>query len=150
MSLHDCGEYKKSLCYPHTGTTFNKPATQIPQRNSPISYNASFCNRNVHMCAYFCYKMMHCEIFVCCIVGFVRSSFIINQVELVSICHDHMVWVSSHEPTTWWILQVSCSTLRFVQGPVSKEITTCSCIQINNQHYNIKWIWKLWCPFSFA
>ena len=31
---------------------------------SPISHNAPFCNRNVHICAYFCYKMVHCGIFV--------------------------------------------------------------------------------------
>ena len=37
-----------------------------------ISHNAIFCNRNVHMCAHFCYKMVHCGIFVWCILGFVR------------------------------------------------------------------------------
>ena len=31
---------------------------------SPISYNVPFCNRNVHMCAHFCYKMVHFAIFV--------------------------------------------------------------------------------------
>ena len=34
-------------------------SSQIPQCTSPISHNAPFCNRNVHMCAHFCYKMMH-------------------------------------------------------------------------------------------
>ena len=28
------------------------------------SHNASFRNRNVHMCAHFCYEMVHCRIFV--------------------------------------------------------------------------------------
>ena len=28
----------------------------------PISHNTLFCNRNVHMCAHFCYKMVHCGI----------------------------------------------------------------------------------------
>ena len=37
-----------------------------------MSHNAPFCNRNVHMCAHFCYEMVHCGIFVWCIVGFVR------------------------------------------------------------------------------
>ena len=36
------------------------------------THNAPFCNRNVHIRAYFCYKMMHCGIFVWCIVGFMR------------------------------------------------------------------------------
>ena len=44
----------------------------IPQCTSPISHNASFWNRNVHMCAHFCYKIMHCGIFVGCIGRFVR------------------------------------------------------------------------------
>ena len=33
------------------------------------SHNAPFCNRNVHMCAHFCCKIVHCGIFVWCIVG---------------------------------------------------------------------------------
>ena len=41
----------------------NKPDAQIPQCIRPISHNASFCNRNVHMYAHFCYKMMYCVIF---------------------------------------------------------------------------------------
>ena len=39
---------------------------------SSISHIAPFCNRNVHMCAHFCYKIVHCGIFAQCIVGFVR------------------------------------------------------------------------------
>ena len=46
--------------------------TQIPQCTNPISHNAPLCNKNVHICAHFCYKMVHCGIFVQCIVGFVR------------------------------------------------------------------------------
>ena len=57
----------------------NRPVTQIPQCTSPLSHNASFCNKNVHMCAHFCYKMVHCgyssnafwdvwECFVICII----------------------------------------------------------------------------------
>ena len=47
----------------------NRPVSQIPQCTCVISHNAIFCNRNVHMCAHFCYKMLHCGIFVKCIVG---------------------------------------------------------------------------------
>ena len=47
------------------------PVAQIPQCTSPISNNASSCNRNVHMCAHFCYKMVHCGIWDQCIVGLV-------------------------------------------------------------------------------
>ena len=32
---------------------------QMPQCISPISLNTPCCNRNVHMCAHFCYKMVH-------------------------------------------------------------------------------------------
>ena len=48
---------------------------QIPQCSSPISHNAPFCNRNVHMCAHFYYKMEHYGIFVYCIIVFVRSVY---------------------------------------------------------------------------
>ena len=50
----------------------NKTISQIPECICVISHNATFCNRNVHMCAHFCYKMVHCGIFVWCILGFVR------------------------------------------------------------------------------
>ena len=50
----------------------NRPITQIPQYTSPIPNNVPFCDRNVHMCAHFCYKMVHCGIFVSCIVAFLR------------------------------------------------------------------------------
>ena len=46
---------------------------KIPPLTSPISHNASFCNSNVQTCAHFCHKMVHCGIFVSCIVGFVRQ-----------------------------------------------------------------------------
>ena len=49
----------------------NRPVAQIPQCTIPIPHNAPFCNRNVHICAHFCYKMVHCGIFVWCIRGFV-------------------------------------------------------------------------------
>ena len=35
----------------------NKPISQIPRFTRQISRNAPFCNRNVHTCAHFCYKM---------------------------------------------------------------------------------------------
>ena len=45
----------------------------MPQCTSPISHNAPFCNRNVHLYANFCYKIVYCGIFVWCIVGFVQE-----------------------------------------------------------------------------
>ena len=33
--------------------------SQIPQCIGQVSHNAPICNRNVHICAHFCYKMMH-------------------------------------------------------------------------------------------
>ena len=36
------------------------PISQISTCTSPISNNAPFCNRNVHICAHFCYKMVQC------------------------------------------------------------------------------------------
>ena len=38
----------------------NRPISQIPQSIIIISHNAPVCNRNVHTCAHFCYKMIHC------------------------------------------------------------------------------------------
>ena len=50
----------------------NRPIWHIPECIKQISHNAPFCDRNVHTCAHFCYKMSHCEIWHRCILGFVR------------------------------------------------------------------------------
>ena len=68
----------------------NWPNSQIPQCTCPLSHNTPFCNRNVHMCAHLCYKMLHCGTSVWCIVGFVRwvySWYIV-------ILNEN--WLSSH------------------------------------------------------
>ena len=76
---------------------FNRPVSQIPQCNCPISHlsvmscgystdqshktfqfncpisqYAPFCSRNIHICALLYCKMIHCGIFLLCIVGFVK------------------------------------------------------------------------------
>ena len=38
----------------------NTPVSQLPQCTSPIPHNATFSTKNVHMCAHFSYKMVHC------------------------------------------------------------------------------------------
>ena len=48
----------------------NRPISQIPQSIKQTSHSAPFCNRKVHICAHFCYKMVHCGIWNWCIVGF--------------------------------------------------------------------------------
>ena len=37
-----------------------------------ISQNALFCNRNLRACVHFCYKLVHCETWGRCTLGFVR------------------------------------------------------------------------------
>ena len=54
--------------------TSYRPISQIPQYIRKITHNASFCNRNVHTRAHFCYKIVHCRIWVWSIVGFVILS----------------------------------------------------------------------------
>ena len=63
----------------------NRPISQIPQRICAISHNAAFCNRNVHMCAHFCYKMLHCGISVWCILGFVRWDYYTSTMAIVAM-----------------------------------------------------------------
>ena len=41
-----------------------RPVAQIPQYNRQTPHNASFRNRNVHMCSHFCHKMVHCGMLV--------------------------------------------------------------------------------------
>ena len=41
-----------------------------------ISHNVPFCNRNVHTCAHFCYKMVHCGICVAALWDLCNRSII--------------------------------------------------------------------------
>ena len=53
----------------------NRPTSQILQCTKRISHYAPFCNRNVHTCAHFCYKVVNCGIWDWCIVEFVRQVY---------------------------------------------------------------------------
>ena len=78
------------------------PNSQIPQCISPISHNALFCNRNVHMCAHFCHKMVHCGIFgsipflVISLQQFFRISW------LHSWCMQNFVMITSLQFRLQW------------------------------------------------
>ena len=52
--------------------TANRPISEIPQCIRQLSHNVPFCNRNMHTCAHFCYKMMHCGVFVLGTAGFLK------------------------------------------------------------------------------
>ena len=43
---------------------FIRPVVQIPQCIIQILHNAPFSDKNVHLCAHFCYKIVHRGIFV--------------------------------------------------------------------------------------
>ena len=74
----------------------NRPISQIPQCTSSISHNAPFCNRNVHMCAHFCYKMGHCGILIRCIMGSVRWVYYIEAWTLTDTVFDCYNLGSTH------------------------------------------------------
>ena len=57
----DIVQYQWYLIKDKTG---DRPIVQILQCIHVVSHDAPFCNRNVHMRAHFCYKMVHCGIFV--------------------------------------------------------------------------------------
>ena len=87
-----------------------------------ISHNASFCSRNVHTCAHFCYKMVHCGKWDWCIVGFALRVYcnIVRWRHMTSLGHRltiialHMLFCvsiaallsvmeKSQEPNTWLV-----------------------------------------------
>ena len=55
----------------HIWGPYRSISQQIPRCIGQISHNIPLCNRNVHMCAHFCYKVVHCGIWDWCTVGFV-------------------------------------------------------------------------------
>ena len=79
------------ISQPSLGTRtwiINRPISQIPECICAISHNATFCNRNVHTCAHFCYKMVHCGIYVWCIVGFVRWVYCTHLKQWMQFTHQ--------------------------------------------------------------
>ena len=78
----------------------NNPVAQITQCISLVSYNAPLCNRNVHLCAPFCYKIVHCGIWAWCIVGFTRWDCC--DIGL-SIPHEAAMTSSHGDSGHWWI-----------------------------------------------
>ena len=64
----------------------NRPMSQILQCIRQISHNTTYCNRNVHTCAHFCYEMVYCGIWYWCFVVFVRPvSFVLFLCTRLSI-----------------------------------------------------------------
>ena len=59
----------------------NKHVSQFPQCIGHISHNALFCNRNVHVCAHFCYEMVHYGI---CRIGLLDIRIFVHMVCAVS------------------------------------------------------------------
>ena len=61
-----------------------------PVSSRTIIYNAPFCKRSVHICAHFCYKMVHCVVIVQHIVGLVRWVYFrlpfITEMFLMFLC----------------------------------------------------------------
>ena len=82
----------------------NRPVSQIPQCTSPISHNATFCGRNVQMRAHFCYKMVHCVIFVWCIVGLVWwVTEVLDTCNLMFFGISMNFFTSRFCPILWWL-----------------------------------------------
>ena len=77
---------------------------KIPQCTRTICHNAPLCNRNVHMCAHFCYKVVHCGTFGRRIIEFVRW-----------IYPNESLWPTTSPPL---LMMTSCIT-----GPLWGEST---------------------------
>ena len=86
---------------------YNKPISQIPQCIRQISHNATFCNRNVHTCAHFCYKKVHWGICHRCILGFVRWFYWtqLTQVFRLEVEKDYQTDCTCLEPG-WYQFKV--------------------------------------------
>ena len=95
------------------GHILNRSAAQIPQCVSPVSHNAPFCNRNVHMCAHFCYKMVHCGIFVWCIMGFVLWLHCYKMISALNLNQEWNLWVRWVQGAWHWVIGYTGLHLKF-------------------------------------
>ena len=97
------GLFRENTC---CGLYWYRPVSQIPQYTSLISHNAPSCNRNLHMCAHFCHKMVHWGIFVKWIMGLWVGSIDMGCLSLFT-CG----WVNTQETyvlTFYYILVSNC------------------------------------------
>ena len=81
-----------------------RPIAPIPQCTSPISHNALFCNRNVHLCAHFCYKFLHCGMFRLLHYGICEMGPIETETEMSSFWWNFHHWL--HWKLSKWQLSV--------------------------------------------
>ena len=84
----------------------NKPVT-IPQYTSHISHNAPFCNRNVHICAHFCYKMVYCgNLWDGCIMhcGISEKGLLMHWTDTWDWCRRHICTKCYHSTIELLIL----------------------------------------------
>ena len=65
--IYQCGGFDND-----NTKAYNRAISNIPRQ---LSHNAPLCNRNVHTCAHFCYKVVHYGIWDCCIVGFLQQVY---------------------------------------------------------------------------
>ena len=71
-----------------------------------IPESTTLCNGNVHICAYFCYKVVHCGIWNWCIAGFVTSILPCCGISYKGPIEMNWHWVSAkhqeaEDPLQW-------------------------------------------------
>ena len=84
--------------------------SQIPRCIRQISQTAPFWNRNVHTCAHFCYKMVHCGIWNCCIVEFVKWIYCKDRTQiLLRTQKRHCLAITNLQH--WWFFKLTKKSL---------------------------------------
>ena len=75
-----------------------------------MSHNAPICNRNMHTCAHFCYKMRHCGIFICALWdlwrGYSRSRCTRVEIFFFKDGHEQLSYV----PNIWLFMKMTWHT----------------------------------------
>ena len=96
----------------------NRPISQIPQCIRQISHNAPFCNRNVHICAHFCYKMLHYGIWHRGILGFVKWVYYQKYVFGVTLHRNNIqcTCTTAKLPKCCSIVKLRCDNLQIAMA----------------------------------
>ena len=126
-----------------------RSVVKIPLCTSPLSHIAPFCNRNVHMCAHFCYKMVQCGIFVWCTVGFVRWFYCKLKVQCLSFatqCNTRTYYNESHSDVYMCSNQTIC-TLIAKSSPTRLLKTMYSWSQVWWLTPTRPLVFHFWCPY---
>ena len=96
---------------PEHNLNLDQSKKKIRQCTNPICHNASFCNKNVRMCAHLWYKMVYCRKFVWCFVCVIWEIYLLGRGPrrpgvMIFKCVEFLVQLKNKN-SSYWLLHIT-------------------------------------------